>query len=62
MGGREAVGELLGLDPEARIVVSSGYSQDPVMAEYRSYGFVDVLPKPFVITQLGQVLKRVLAA
>lgn len=61
MGGREAVGQLLELDPGARVVVSSGYSQDPVMGDFEKHGFVDVLPKPFVITQLGQVLKRVLA-
>lgn len=61
MSGREAVGELLAFDGAARVIVSSGYSQDPVMSSYKSYGFVDVLPKPFVITQLGEVLKRVLA-
>jgi len=61
LGGREAMAELRSLDPQAKVVVSSGYSQNPVMADYRSYGFDEVLPKPFVITTLGQVLKRVLA-
>ena len=60
MGGRDAVGALLEIDPKARVVVSSGYSQDPVMGDYEKYGFVDVLPKPFLITQLGVTLKRVL--
>ncbi len=61
LGGREAVTQLRALDPQAKVVVSSGYSKDPVMADYKAYGFAEVLPKPFVITHLGQVLKRVLA-
>ncbi|MCP4660687.1 MAG: PAS domain S-box protein [bacterium] len=61
LGGREAVTQLRSLDPQAKVVVSSGYSKDPVMADYKSFGFAEVLPKPFVITHLGQVLKRVLA-
>ncbi len=60
MGGREAVGELLTLDPDAKVLVSSGYSQDPVMADFQKHGFLEVLPKPFVISQLGRVLKRLL--
>ena len=62
VGGREAAAGIREIDPEARIVVSSGYSQDPVMADFKSYGFTDVLPKPFVITELGKVLRRVLKA
>ena len=62
LGGREAVAELRSFDPRVKVVVSSGYSQDPVMANYQKYGFVDVLPKPFMITKLGHVLKRVLSA
>ena len=39
MGGKEAIVELLKLDPKAVAIVSSGYSNDPVMAEYRKFGF-----------------------
>ena len=39
MGGREAVGKLLQIDPLAQVVVSSGYANDPVMANYEDYGF-----------------------
>ena len=60
LGGREAMARLLELDPEARGVVASGYSKDPIMANYREHGFADVLKKPFVVDELGRVLARVL--
>jgi len=61
MGGREAVAKILEIDPTARAIVSSGYSNDPVMANHRDFGFVDVISKPFKIKELETVLYRVLA-
>jgi PAS domain S-box-containing protein len=55
-GGKDAAQEILALDPDARIVVASGYSQDPVMANYRKHGFCAVLAKPFDLSELSQVL------
>ncbi|MFO7765886.1 MAG: ATP-binding protein [Pelovirga sp.] len=55
-GGKEAAEEILALDPGARIVVSSGYSQDPIMARYKDFGFYAVLAKPFDLDELGNVL------
>ncbi|WP_224746798.1 ATP-binding protein [Pelovirga terrestris] len=55
-GGKEAAQEILALDADARIVVSSGYSQDPIMANYREHGFCAVLAKPFDLDELGNVL------
>lgn len=55
-GGKEAADEILALDPDARIVVSSGYSQDPIMSRYRDYRFYAVLAKPFDLDELGNVL------
>jgi len=49
MGGREAAQHLLALDPEARLVVSSGYSNDPVMADPGKYGFCATLMKPYTL-------------
>jgi len=60
MGGKEAIRRLLEIHPEARAVVSSGYSSDPIMADYRSYGFVGVIPKPYRIHGLSTVLKAIL--
>ncbi|MCD4702137.1 MAG: PAS domain S-box protein [Candidatus Aegiribacteria sp.] len=59
-GGKEAVLDILEIDPEASVIVSSGYSTDPVMADYESYGFTDVLVKPYKIEDLQEVIYRVL--
>jgi len=60
MGGRETGEKLLALDPAARIIISSGYSSDPVMANYRSHGFHGVVAKPYRIKDLGEVLRQVI--
>ena len=59
MGGREAMRRLLETDPNARVIVSSGYSDDPVMADFRQHGFRGVVVKPYDIRELSQVLDRV---
>lgn len=61
-GGKEAVKRLLEIDPDVRAVVSSGYSNDPVMANFRDYGFKSFLPKPYKIEELCEVLRRVIKA
>ena len=50
---------LLETDPNARVIVSSGYSDDPVMADFRQHGFRGVVVKPYDIRELSQVLDRV---
>ncbi len=62
VGGREALELLQKIDPDVLAVVSSGYSQDPVMANYRSHGFQSILPKPYDLGQLRRVLEETLAA
>lgn len=59
MGGREAVAELLKIDPNVKTIVSSGYSNDPVLSNYSEYGFTDILSKPYNLDQLKQKLKDV---
>jgi len=61
MGGKEAVKRLLELDPQARAIVSSGYSNDPVMAEFQKHGFRGVVAKPYQIHELARVLREVTA-
>ena len=61
MGGLEALGFILSLDPGARVVVSSGYSNDPVMADYRTHGFCAAIVKPYTHTDLMQVVSEALA-
>ncbi len=61
MGGREAVRKLLEFDPKARVIVSSGYSNDPIMANYRHYGFCEAISKPYRNEELRLVVQKVLA-
>jgi CheY-like chemotaxis protein len=61
MGGKEGIRELKRLDPDARVIVSSGYSGNPVMSEFREYGFAGVVQKPYRIEDLGEVLAKVIA-
>jgi CheY-like chemotaxis protein len=56
MGGREALEHLRRLDPDVRAIVSSGYSRDPVLANYRAHGFCGILPKPYGLDQLQKAL------
>ncbi len=60
MGGQEAVRHILDMDARARVIVSSGYSNDPVMADYRQYGFTGAVVKPYEITEMDRVLREVL--
>ncbi|MEW5803357.1 MAG: PAS domain S-box protein [bacterium] len=60
MGGEEAIKKLQSIDPEVKAIVSSGYSQDPIMSEYRQYGFSEVVAKPYGIKELSEVLHKVI--
>ncbi|HEX7501515.1 MAG TPA: ATP-binding protein [Polyangia bacterium] len=60
MGGREAAERILAIDPNARLMVSSGYSEDSLMAEFRSHGFRAVLPKPYNAKQLCDAVQAVM--
>ena len=61
MGGRETMVKLREIDPEVKAIVSSGYSQDQVMANFRDFGFVGVVKKPYKPSDLGKALHEVLA-
>ena len=52
--------EILKIDPEARGIVSSGYSSDPVMANYRAHGFRGMVPKPYRISDFARTLRDVI--
>ncbi|MHB8066530.1 MAG: CHASE3 domain-containing protein [Desulfobaccales bacterium] len=60
MGGREAIRELISIDPQIKAIVSSGYSDDPAMADYQKYGFSGVIAKPYRINELSYVLQEVI--
>lgn len=61
MGGQEAIKKLLQIDPNARALVSSGYSEDPIMANFIDYGFLGVIEKPFQLPKIATTLEGILA-
>ncbi len=61
MGGKETISQLLKVDSQARCVVSSGYSNDPIMSNYKRFGFKGVVSKPYQIEELSWVLHDLLA-
>lgn len=58
MGGKETMVKLLELDPHVTAVVCSGYSNDPIMSDYKQYGFKEVLPKPYHMEDLNKLLDK----
>ncbi|MBF0543988.1 MAG: PAS domain S-box protein [Candidatus Riflebacteria bacterium] len=58
MGGKEAINELRKTDQTLTVFVSSGYSQDPIMANPTQYGFNDKISKPFQRSQLFELFRR----
>ena len=55
MGGEQVLSRMKAMDPEVKAVVSSGYSTDPIMADYEKYGFLGVIPKPYTVKQISEV-------
>jgi signal transduction histidine kinase/ActR/RegA family two-component response regulator len=62
MGGREAMNRLKDIDPAVKAIVASGYSNDPVMAEYASFGFCSRLSKPYSGSELVRAVNQILSA
>ncbi len=61
MGGAQAVRQILEINPNAKVIVSSGYSNDPVMSHYTEYGFKGVIAKPYIIEEIIKVINEVLS-
>jgi PAS domain S-box-containing protein len=60
MGGKEAIQQLLSIDPQVTAIVSSGYSNDPIMSDFKKFGFRGVATKPYSIEKLSWVLHDIL--
>jgi DNA-binding NarL/FixJ family response regulator len=60
MGGKETIKNLLKIDPQVKAIVSSGYSEDPIMAEFTRYGFVGVISKPYRVSEMSNLLNKVI--
>jgi len=61
MGGKETIKRLRKIDPSVKAIVSSGYSNDHIINQYRKYGFAGVVRKPYQIDEISKVVKDVLA-
>ena len=60
MGGKECIKKLLAIDPDVKAVVSSGYSDDPILSAYGQYGFRGVVTKPYRLEELSQTICRII--
>jgi len=60
IGGKEAINDILKIDPNARVIVSSGYADDPVLANYAEFGFKGIAAKPYTMKKLRSAVSRVL--
>ena len=61
MGGKETLRHIKAMHPEATVIVSSGYSNDPVMARFEQFGFSGVISKPYNLLDLSKVLSQILS-
>jgi CheY-like chemotaxis protein len=61
MGGMEAVKKISEIDSNVKAIVCSGYSNDTIMANYRTFGFCGVIPKPYSLKQLSGTISDVLS-
>jgi CheY-like chemotaxis protein len=60
MGGEQMIKKLLEIDPNVKAIVSSGYSTDAIMSNFKQYGFSGVVTKPYRIAELSETLYKVL--
>ena len=61
LGGLETIGRLRQIDPDVVSIVSSGYSNDPVMSDYSRYGFKGIIMKPYTMKDLMKVVRDILS-
>jgi PAS domain S-box-containing protein len=57
MGGKEAVKHILDIDKDAKVIVSSGYSNDTVVSNYEKHGFVGYMHKPYSLADMKKIFK-----
>ena len=62
VGGKEAFERLHAIDPGAKIVISSGFTNDPMLTDYASFGLDGVLAKPYRITEIKALLENMIPA
>jgi two-component system cell cycle sensor histidine kinase/response regulator CckA len=60
VGGQDAVHTIRKIDPEAKVIASSGHLDHPVMKEHKKFGFIASLEKPYKLERLQQVIQSVI--
>ncbi|MGD0854739.1 MAG: PAS domain S-box protein, partial [Dehalococcoidia bacterium] len=60
MGGKETLEKLREVDPKVVAVVSSGYANEAIMADYTKYGFKGVIAKPYTFDELKSTLHELM--
>jgi len=61
MGGEQTIGKLLRIDPHVKAIVNSGYFNDPIMSDFRKYGFMGAMAKPYEKKVLEEALENLLS-
>lgn len=59
-GGKETVLEILKINPGAKVIVASGYSNEPVIANYQKYGFIASIEKPFHLSEVSKLINEII--
>jgi PAS domain S-box-containing protein len=62
VGGQDAVHTIKKIDPNAKVIASSGHLEHPVMQDHKKYGFNAVLEKPYKLEKLQQVIEAAITA
>lgn len=57
LSGMQAAEQILAIAPTACLIISSGYSNDPIMADFRNYGFSAAIAKPYTISDFEEALR-----
>jgi CheY-like chemotaxis protein len=60
LGGKDAIALLKAYDPAVKAIVSTGYSHDPVVLDFKQYGFSGKLSKPYKISDLKEILEQMI--
>ena len=60
MGAKKAIKSFMAVDPDVKAIACSGYSNDPVMANFEDYGFRNAITKPYKVGALSEVLSKVI--
>ena len=60
IGGEGAIGKLVEIDPDVKAIITSGYSENFIMSEYKRHGFSGALTKPYTINELNETLSGVI--